>query len=268
MKNLTLFQSFRTFLLAFVCLFAIINACQKTTSSLQELEDPSNTPASSRTDVDHQDIIDAYYLASIAILEKEDLVNYIKGYTIDDEVNDLITFEDLEIVATSFSIDLIDLMRHSVTDNGGTTAQANLVEDHITGYTNNSNTYVPCIFLPYGESASSEHDVILAKGSETEPVSTWSGAKYTDGAFSNNLTITQVIIEATPLFVITSDDPNEALWLPWRRCYCSPPIIYNNEMSSYGTCDRTHGDEARCRFKCERTGFDGVCSGASCESCY
>jgi len=260
-------------LLAFVCFLLSVNACQNLVTPYH-VDEVNLTKASYRTDVSFENAIEAFHLATIGLLENEDIISIIATQAIDDESDDRVSFQYIKNQASQISIDLIALMKYSVMANGGTSSQADFVEEYIGGFVNGTEFYVPFIYFPYSESASDASETaILTKGLEYMPTGNWYGDRYVNGTFDSTVTITQTLAQNTPLLIVTASS-SDAGWLPWRRCWCTRDraVIENGNhtgMSGMGSCRLTTGNsdaEDRCP-RCGRSNFSGECSGDPCSGC-
>ncbi|GAB4490178.1 MAG: hypothetical protein OHK0019_08710 [Saprospiraceae bacterium] len=140
-------MTIRNLLIALVVVLLAVNACQKE-PTVTSGDTSSPLPVHSRSG-NFQNAIDAFYLATIDILKNLSLVNIIRNQAAGSESDDKVTFQYLQSQASQIGINLVDLMKNSVIANGGTAQQAVLVEQSISGFTDNSQTLFPFIYFPF-----------------------------------------------------------------------------------------------------------------------
>lgn len=269
-------------LLFFVILLGGYSCYQIVHPKEENVATTTKSPVSYRSDVNFEDVTDAFYKGTIGLLNNSTILSIIEDRTSSEDTDERISYAFLKEEADKENIDLVALMKTSIDANGGTSAQKLLIEDVIDGFSENSNVVLPMIYLPYTENFSTLSTINIVKGEKVMPTGTWSGKKFVNGSYNSITTLSQTVAENTPLLIITTgkgeidDYPTMGLssgsggWLPWRRCYCSEPLKSEDGSgtSSQGRCNKHRGDSNRCLYVCDRTGFNGACDNEFCGSCF
>jgi hypothetical protein len=183
---------------------------------------------------------------------------------------------------SEIEIDLLFKMEESFLRNGGDSLYIGMIQDILFKYLDYDEfDTIPFIYIPFADELDTlefNRIPIISKVNIFNRHPNFSGYKYLNGSFhysnlySDEISTNQTwIITHNTINMIGSEGDGSGGGLPFRRCWCTrdTQVIVDGKLYllSHGSCLCSRKDKDSCCGICERTGWNGVCSGDPCPGC-